>query len=313
MLTNLRTLLAISAICLLTRMLSAQDLAPRAYIVIPVHSNAVNLTYSYYNGNVVFDGAVPITDGKANINVSVISVTHSLNFFGRSANILASLPYGVGNFSGTVKEAEGNLYRSGMLDSAIRFSVNVKGGPAMDAREYSKWKQKTLVGVSLKVTLPTGQYNSSKLINFGTNRWAFKPEVGLSRRWGHWVVDTYGGVWFFTTNQKFFSENQFSPGINTQSESPVGAFEGHVSYDVKPRLWMSFDANFWVGGTTSLNGKENALTQQKNSRLGGTVSVPIGRHQALKFSFSDGAYISYGGNYKNVSMGWQYSWLGRPN
>jgi hypothetical protein len=313
MLTHLRILLAISTICLLTSMLSAQDLAPRAYIVIPVHSNAVNLTYSYYNGNVIFDGAVPITDGKAYINLSVISLTHSLNFFGRSANFLVSLPYGVGNFSGTVKEAEGNAYRSGMLDSGIRFSVNVKGGPAMDAREYSKWKQKTLIGVSLKVTMPTGQYNSSKLLNYGANRWSFKPEVGLSRRWGHWVVDTYAGVWFFTTNQKFFSENQFSPGVNTQSESPVGAFEGHLSYDVKPRLWMSFDANFWVGGTTSLNGKENSLTQQKNSRLGGTVSVPIGKHQALKFSFSDGAYISYGGNYKNVSMGWQYSWLGRPN
>jgi hypothetical protein len=309
----LRVLAAISVLALLPRILRAQDLAPRAYIVIPVHSNAVNLTYSYYNGNVVFDGAVPITDGKANINVSVISVTHSLNFFGRSANILASLPYGVGNFSGTVKEAQGNEYRSGMLDSGIRFSVNVKGGPAMDAREFSKWKQKTLIGVSLKVTLPTGQYNSSKLINYGANRWAFKPEVGLSRRWGHWVLDTYAGIWFFTTNQKFFSENQFSPGVNTQSESPVGAFEGHLSYDVKPRLWMSFDANFWTGGTTSLNGKENSLTEQKNSRLGGTVSVPIGKHQALKFSFSDGAYISFGGNYKNVSMGWQYSWLGRPN
>src|SRR5579862_5811177 len=131
----LRVLAAISVLALLPRILRAQDLAPRAYIVIPVHSNAVNLTYSYYNGNVIFDGAVPITDGKAYINVSVISVTHSLNFFGRSANILASLPYGVGNFSGTVKEAEGNLYRSGMLDSGIRFSVNVKGGPAMDARE----------------------------------------------------------------------------------------------------------------------------------------------------------------------------------
>ena len=37
------------------------------------------------------------------------------------------------------------------------------------------------------------------LINYGTNRWAFKPEVGVSRRWGHWTLDTYGAVWFFTT------------------------------------------------------------------------------------------------------------------
>lgn len=54
---------------------------------------------------------------------------------------------------------------------------------------------------------PTGQYDPTVLIKWGTNRWAFKPEIGYSQRWDHWVLDGYAGVWFFTTNPEFFSHN----------------------------------------------------------------------------------------------------------
>src|SRR5262249_27237668 len=118
---------------------------------------------------------------------------------------------------------------------------------------------------------------------------------------------------FFTTNPEFFSQNQYNPGVTAQSKSPVGAFEGHLSYDVRPRLWASLDGNFWVGGSTSLNGVPSPQTSERNSRIGGTVSIPISRHQSVKFSYSNGAYIRYGGNFQNVSVGWQYSWIGRPN
>jgi hypothetical protein len=278
-----------------------------------MHSNAVTLSYAYFSGDLIFDGSVPITGATAKTSLSVFSYTHSLRFFGRSANFSGSVPYGVGNFRGTVTGAETNAYRSGALDSAFRFSVNLKGGPAMDLQDFRKWAQKTLVGASFKVVIPTGQYDPTKLINYGANRWAFKPELGLSRRWGHWVVDTYGAVWFFTTNHDFFSRNQFSLGTNTQKQNPVFAFEGHLSYDVSPRLWASLDGNFWVGGRSSSNGVENPGTLQRNSRIGGTVSMPVSKHQSVKFSYNRGAYIRYGGNYQNVSIAWQYSWLGRPN
>jgi len=292
--------------------LFGQDLSPRAYIITPIHSNAVVLTYSFFDGNLNFDGTVPISDATARASVPIFSLFHSLRFFGRTANFTFALPYGVGNFHGTVLGSETNVYRSGLFDSVYRFSVNLKGGPAMEPREYVKWKQKTLIGVSIKVVAPTGQYDSTKLINYGNNRWAFKPEIGLSRRWGHWVLDTYGGAWLYTTNPKFFSQNQYNPGITTRSQTAVGSFEGHLSYDVRPRLWASLDGNFWFGGTINMNGVVNPATQQTSSRVGGTLSVPFTKHSALKFSYSDGAYVKYGGNFQNVSIAWQYSWLGRP-
>ena len=288
--------------------LCAQDLAPRAYVITPVHSNTATITWAFYDGGLNFNGTIPVSNATGTYYVSILTYYHSLNFFGRSANFTASLPYGVGTFQGDLSGQSRSVYRSGLLDSSFRFSVNLIGGPAMQPMEYAKWKQKRLLGVSLKVVAPTGQYSGAKLINWGSNRWAFKPELGYSERWGHWLLDGYAGVWLFTTNPAFYD----GPVTKPQSEAPIGALEGHLSYDVRPRFWVSMDVNFWAGGITSLSGIRNLATKQTGSRIGGTASIPISKHQSIKVSYSNGTYIVFGGNYQNVSVAWQYYWLGRP-
>lgn len=218
----------------------------------------------------------------------------------------------MGTFEGTVLEEGTSIDRSGLFNSAFRFSVNLAGGPAMSLAEMRQWRQETLLGFSLKVIAPTGQYDPTKLINLGANRWAFKPELGVSRRWGHWVLDAYASVWLFTKNPEFFSRNEYFPGTQSQTQDPIGAVETHLSYDVRPFLWVSLDGNFWYGGKTSLDGVENPETLQKNSRIGVTASFPLGRRQSLKVGYALGAYIHFGGDYKIASVAWQYSWIGKP-
>ncbi len=290
-----------------------QDLTPRAYVITPVHSNAVVVTNAFFSGNLMFNGSVPITDATANVNAPILSLYHSMNLFGRSANITAALPYGAGHFKGNVMGSETTVYRSGLFDAVFRFAMNLKGGPAMDIRQFMKYEQKTVLGVSLKAQVPTGQYDSKRLINYGANRWAFKPEFGYSRRVGHWIFDGYAGVWFYTRNPEFFSRNAYVPNVQVQTQEPIGALEGHLSYDVRPRLWVSLDGNFWFGGRTSLNGVQNPVTLQRNSRLGVTGSIPLSRRHSVKLSYSRGTYIRFGGNFHNLSVAWQYSWIGRPN
>lgn len=288
---------------------SAQDLAPRAYLITPLHANAVTLTWSFYSGGVNFNGTVPITGATGNYHVAFFSFYHALNAFGRSANLTASVPYAVGTFSGNVLGANRSIYRSGLLDFSTRFSMNLLGGPAMKPPEFAKWKQKAILGVSLKVVAPTGQYDPTKLVNWGIHRWAFKPELGYSRRWANWIVDGYAGAWLYTTNFSSFA----LPAPQPQTESPIGSLEGHLSYDFKKtRAWCSLDSNFWWGGTTALNGLTNRKTRQTASRIGGTMSVPFTKHQSLKIAYNNGAYIRFGGNYQNLQVAWQYSWIGWP-
>jgi len=289
--------------------LSAQDLAPRAYLITPRSSNAVTLTWSFYDGSLEVNGAVPITGATALYNIPVFTYYHSLSFFGRSANITASLPYGVGTFRGDVLGVSREAYRSGLLDLSLRFSVNLLGGPAMTLKDFMKWRQKTLLGASIKVLAPTGQYSPRQLVNWGLNRWAIKPEIGYSQRlWREWIVDAYAGVWFYTTNSEF----PVRPIPLPQTQAPIGSFEGHLSRNFGLRTWASLDGNFWFGGVTTLNGVRNAGTRQSSSRLGGTVAFPITERQSIKIAYSGGTYIRFGGNYQNLQVAWQYSWFGWP-
>ena len=152
------------AFALLTCSLWAQDLAPRAYLITPVNTNAVTLTWSFFNGGVNFNGAVPITGATGTFSVPTFTYYHAFNFFGRSANVAAYLPYGVGTFEGEVQQQHASVYRSGLMDSGVRLSVNLKGGPAMPAAQFTKWKQKMLLGASIRIVAPTGQYDPHKIV-----------------------------------------------------------------------------------------------------------------------------------------------------
>jgi Putative MetA-pathway of phenol degradation len=307
---RLRFILIVSTLAVVAAMrVSAQDLSPRAYVITPRSSNAALFTWSFYDGGLNFSGAVPITGATARYNIPVFSYYHSMSFFGRSANITVALPYGVGTFKGDVLGISREAYRSGLLDLTIRFSVNLLGGPSMDRKEFMKWRQKTLLGASVKVLAPTGQYSGRQLVNWGLNRWAIKPEIGYSRRfWRDWLLDAYAGAWFYTTNSEFFGR----PVPLPQTQAPIGSFEGHLSRNFGLRTWASLDGNYWFGGTTTLNGVRNPGTRQSSSRLGGTVAFPITEHQSIKIAYSGGTYIRFGGNYQNLQVAWQYSWIGWP-
>jgi hypothetical protein len=185
-----------------------------------------------------------------------------------------------------------------------------RAAPPWEPREFIKWKQKTLIGTSISVVAPTGQYYASHLINPGTNRWAFKPDLGLSHRWGNWIVDGYAGAWLFTANTDYLTNSDFSKMRNTLTQKPIGTVELHLSYDVKPRLWASLDGNYWYGGSTSVNGLPKTGSLQANSRIGGTVSLPFTQRQSFKCSYSAGALTRFGGSFQTVAVAWQYSWLG---
>jgi hypothetical protein len=266
------------------------DLTPRACVITP-GSNAVILAI-FNDGNLLFDGTVPITGATGRLNVPALTAYRALSFFGRSANVTATLAYGVGRFKGTVLGAEVDAYRSGLLDSAYRFSVNLKGAPAMGLGEMRQWRQKTLLGASFKVIAPTGQYDPTKLVNLGGNRWAFKPELGLSQRWGHWVLDAYASVWLFTKNPEFFSRNAYVPGIQQQTQDPVTAFETHVSYDVRPGCGSR---SMPTSGTEDGRRPERRRNPRpsRDSRIGLTASFPS-RRQALRSASPGGAYVRFG-------------------
>jgi hypothetical protein len=295
-LTSLAAFTALGGVAL------AQDLAPRAYLITPKGSNALTTSFSYSSGTVFVDPSVPIEDTGVRFSTQAISYYRSLNVWGRSSNLTLLVPYAVGTVDATLLGTPMSVYRSGFADARVRFAVNLFGGPAMSPKDFVSWREKGLLGASVTVLIPSGQYDPARLINNGNNRWSFKPEIGLSRRWNRWVWEGYLGSWFFSPN------NFYYPGGSRRTQEPFLASEMHLTYYVTRRLWISADGNFWRGGRSSINGFEKE-DEQRNSRAGITAALPLNQRQALKFSYSRGAYVTLGGDYRTWSAAWQYSWL----
>jgi hypothetical protein len=279
----------------------AQELEPHAYSPNPSGANFVLAVYGHTSGNVVFDPSVPITNVEARVNTGALFYGRTFSFFGRSASAAVQLPYVWGTVEGDVFEDRTSVYRSGLADLRMRLTANLLGGPALSAREFASRRRGTTLGASLVVLAPTGQYDPSKLVNVGTNRWAFKPEVGLSHPAGRWFLELYTGTWLFTPNDDFF-------GGSRREQGPLLAVQGHFSYTFRPRLWLAGDATFYTGGRTTVDGVEKA-DLQRNTRLGLTLAVPVTRKTGLKASWSRGIVTRVGGDFQTFAVGYQVLWF----
>jgi len=279
----------------------AQELEPRAYAPNPTGANFVLVGYGYSSGDVVFDPSVPITNVTAHVNQSALFYGRTFGLFGRAASAAVQLPYVWGTVEGDVGEDRRSVYRSGLADLRLRLTANILGGPALAPREFAARAPRTTLGASVVVVAPTGQYDPAKLINVGTNRWAFKPELGLSRPAGRWFLELYGGVWIFGANHDFY-------GGSLREQSGLFALQSHVSYVFRPRLWLAGDATFYTGGQTTVDGVRKA-DLQRNSRFGLTLAVPVKRRSSLKVSWARGLITRVGGDFTTLSVGYQFLWF----
>lgn len=280
----------------------AQDLEPRAYAPSPVGANFFLLNYSYQSGEVLFDPALPFTEVNAYINGVSAGYGHTFPLFGRFASAAVVVPYAFGSINGNVAETYTRITRSGLGDLRARFVVNLIGGPALTMQEFRVRKPETTLGFSLVAVVPTGQYSSEKLINIGTNRWAFRPEFGLSHPAGPWTLEASAGVWLFTDNTHTY------PGTNVRSQAPLFTFQAHGGYTFRPGLWLALDATFYGGGRTSTNGVPGD-TRQSNSRVGLTFSLPLARAHSIKFLAATGVSARVGSRFDTYAIAYQFLWL----
>lgn len=279
----------------------AQELEPGAYWPLPKGLNIITVVNGFNWGDVAFDPAAPIDEASAKINTTAVSFTRAFGLARRSANLGVAVPIVVGHVEGLFLGSPANVDRFGLGDLRVRLGVNLYGAPAMSPQVFAAYQQKTIVGVSVVVGPPLGEYDPTKLINLGTNRWSFKPDIGFSRTRGRWVFEGMAGVWLFTDNDDFF-------GGRTREQDPIVALQAHLTYRFQPTMWIAGDANFYTGGRTTIGGQQN-LDLQKNSRIGATFSTAIARGQAIRVAVSRGAYTTIGADFNSIAVGYNYAWV----
>jgi len=210
-------------------------------------------------------------------------------------------PYLWGTAQGTVFEDQVTVRRSGGGDLRVRFSTLLKGGAALGPKEFVQRKPAAIIGASVSIVVPTGQYDPARLVNPGSNRWAFKPEVGISKPIGRWTFEVMAGAWLFSANNSFL-------GTSRREQKSMASFQGGVIYTLRPRMWVSANTAFYSGGSTVINGTANN-DRQKNARIGATFSYPLNQQQSLKVVWAKGVTTRIGGNLNTIVVGWQYAWF----
>ncbi len=303
----LRTTYAVAAViaCPLMAIVSiagAQDIEPRAYSNAPVGVNFLIAGYAYTQGGLAFDSALPITNASLDTSNAVLAYARVLDLWGKSSKLDVIVPYTW--LSGSADYAGQPVQRvvDGLADPAIRLSVNLYGAPALTLKEFRDYEQDLIIGASLRVSAPWGQYDNSRVVNIGANRWSFKPEVGLSKAEGPWTLELTAAATFYTDNKDFY-------GASIRSQDPLYSVQAHAIYGFRSGIWGSLDATYFTGGRTTLDGVRGNDLQQ-NWRFGGTLAFPVDLHDSVKLYASKGVSARTGNNYDLIGIAWQYRWGG---
>jgi hypothetical protein len=295
---------AVAAGCMLVALLSpglhAQDLEPRTYTNLPVGQNFIGVGYAYSDGEINPSPSVPLRDIEITMKTTVAAYVRSLDLGGKAGKI-------DGFWGRTCLEGQGFVNdvlvrgdRCGTLDPSLRLSYLFYGAPAVDMKTFRSTPSTRVIGASVKVSMPLGDYNNENIINTGSNRWTIKPEVGISNRWGKW-----SGEAAFST--RFFSDNDNFKGNTTLAQDPLYQLQIHLIYDLPKGRWMSFNGNYFWGGRTEKDGVRGD-DRQENSRIGITFAVPINTQQSLKFYANSGVISNIGNDSHTLGVFWKYRW-----
>ncbi len=282
--------------------LAGQELEPRALTNVPLGTNFVLLGYAYSRGNVLLDPSIPVENLNANLHTGIAAYVRAINFFGLSGKVDAIVPLATGRWTGLLDSQDTSRIATGFGDPRVRLSVNLVGAPALTRAGFRNYAPRTVVGMSLQVFVPIGQYDPERLLNLGSHRWTFRPQVGISHTLGRWIVESYVSGWFFTTNGDFF-------GGNTIQQRPFLTAKAHLVRTLTDAVWIALNAGIGAGGRGVVNGVPGD-NRQSAFRVGMTAAGRIANGHSLKLGLATTKRIDKGPDFDAVSVAYQFNWGG---
>ena len=284
----------------------AQDLEPRRWGHLPSGMTIVGVGYAYTDSFVYFSPFWKITDTSAEINSFGVNAIYTFDMAGKSARVSFLLPYVSGRWEGDVDNEYEVVKRHGFADPRLRLSVNLYGAPALKGAEYTQYRagheNNTVVGASLAVSAPLGQYYEHELINISTNRWTMRPQIGVVHSRGPWAFELTGSVFLFSDNKNFIDNARLE-------QKTMYTAQAHVIYDFKPGLWASLSTAYGSGGRVYLENTKTAF-EVDNWLWAASFGFPIGKTQSMRLAWLSGrTQNDVGRDSDNLLLSWSMRWL----
>jgi len=247
----------------------------RFYLKSLSDGNAVPVIFNSISGNTnPFDPAHTVTPGaQFDASMALAGYAHTFELFDRAA--MAAVILEMGRISGdvTVAGRSVNQSASGFGDPMLEFTINLIGPPAQkNIPDVLRYQPGFSLDLLVDLGLPIGEYDSSRLLNLGQNRWYGRVGMPVIWQLGDWVpgrrttLELLPAVWLFGDNTDYF-------GGQTLKTDPLFQLDAHLTRDFTQNIWGSLDAAWYYGGQASVNGV--AGEKLNNVALGLTLGYTI--------------------------------------
>jgi hypothetical protein len=276
----------------------ANDVLPRLFNNVPIDVNLVSFSYVRSQGNVSVDPSLAL-DVEATLDTFSVSYTRTFALFGQSAGFTVGVPYADLELTGIVQGEQVTARGDEFPDPKFRLAMNLAGAPALTLEEMAGYRQKTIIGFNLEVTPPLGDYDETRRVNFGSNRWTVAPELGFSHRFQRFSLEGAAAVVFFSDNTDYLVDS-------TLKQKPIGIVRANLIYNLRrPGTWLGLSALYLKGGETTVDGQDRE-DLQANSRVGLALSWPFLRSHNLLFKISSGVTTRIGADFDNYQLVYTY-------
>ena len=263
--------------------LMAQELDPRRWSHLPINTNFFGSAYAHTEGDISFDPVLLITGTEVRVQTAALAYIRTFQLLGKTARLDVVQGWRDARWTGKLDGVDTAVNRKGLADTRLRVSMNLIGAPPLSGKEYAAYraatKTETILGVALNVDLPTGHYKKDKLLNIGSNRFTFSPQLGAVHTRGNWTIEGTAAVDFYTDNNSFFNGNKLE-------QDPFFNVQVHAIRDFSPGFWASASLGYGNGSQSTVNGEEK---DDRKEFVAWALSVgyPVTKRLSIK-----AAYIS---------------------
>ena len=312
------------AVSLMCGPANAQDDGARAYWKGRAGTNVVSFQYLNMHLDasdaLQFDPAhyiYPSADADADIFIA--NYARHMTLFNRPASLMVNVVGGSveANFDtiltppeflppGVVPGVSFSQSASGYADPSVQLDVNLLGTPPLKAGfDLLNYEPTWTLDAAVMLGVPLGEYDSSKVVNLGLNRFygriafPFKYHFGVFSPGYMSSLEVVPSVWLFAENDDFVGQKL--------ENDPLWQLEAHWTHDFTRHFFGSVDLLYRNGFQSEISGVDVGSDLEIGD-IGLTLNFQVTDNLTLRTSFSSNVFGDNDINNSMVRLQLVYMW-----
>jgi hypothetical protein len=240
-------LAAAAAVVVFAAPARAQDDGPRVYQLAPVGARIVTVFLVNKRGDETPEPGTIDPGSEINTDILVFRYAQTFEVAGRPVTPFIILPIGEVRSTGAPAS-------SGAGDMQIGGTIGLIGAPALTREAFATFKPGFGLQLLGRIYFPTGAYSANNPVNLGANRIAFQIGLPIVFAAGRSYRDPSLTTLEVLPSLTFYATNEHPFGAESSAKDVLFTVEAHLTHNLGPRVWVSADMLYRLGGETITDG-----------------------------------------------------------